>query len=149
MHFAPLISGWTDRFTVCTNGPDELTEEERAELRLHQVPLFDAPIRRIDSTDGIVQQVVLEDGTTIPCRGIFFKPVLVTGSDLPRALGCELTEAGMVVVDEFGKTSIPGVYSAGDVASQLHQAIAAASKGAMTAAAINNELNKEAWMKNG
>lgn len=145
MHFAPLISGWTNRFTVCTNGPDELTDEQREELREHRVPLFDSPIRHIDSEGGIVTQVVLEDGTAIACRGIFFKPDLVPGSELPRALGCEMTEAGAVVVDGFGKTNVPGVYSAGDAASRMHQAIAAAAMGATAAAAINNELNAEAW----
>ncbi|WP_025691154.1 NAD(P)/FAD-dependent oxidoreductase [Paenibacillus zanthoxyli] len=149
MHFAPLISGWTDRFTVCTNGPDELTDAEREEFRRHQVPLFDSPIRHIDSSDGIVQQVVLEDGTTVPCTGIFFKPELVTGSDLPRTIGCQITKWGAVVVDDFGKTNVPGVYSAGDAASRMHQAIAAASMGAFVAAVINNELNTEAWGRKG
>lgn len=149
MHFAPLISGWTSRFTVCTNGPDELTDAQREELQRHQVPLYDSPIRSIDASDGIVRQVVLEDGTIISCSGIFFKPQLVTGSDLPRAIGCQITEAGTVNVDDFGKTNVPGVYSAGDVASRLHQAIAAASMGAFVAAVINNELNMEAWIRNG
>lgn len=149
MHFAPLISGWTDRFTVCTNGPDELTDAEREELRRNQVPLFDSPIRHIDSSDGIVQQVVLEDGTTVPCTGIFFKPELVTGSDLPRTIGCHISEWGAVVVDDFGKTNVPGIYSAGDAASRMHQAMAAASMGAFVAAVINNELNTEAWGRKG
>ncbi|SDZ38249.1 Thioredoxin reductase [Evansella caseinilytica] len=149
LHFAPIISGWTDRFTICTNGPDELTEDQREELRRHQVPVYDSPIRSIDSNDGIVHQVVLEDGTTIPCRGIFFKPELIPGSDLPQSIGCDITEAGMVIVDDFGKTNIPGVYSAGDAASKMYQAIAAASMGALTAAAINNELNMEGWKRNG
>lgn len=149
MHFAPLISGWTNRFTVCTNGPAGLTDDRREELRRHQVPLFESPILNIDSNEGIVRQVVLEDGTSIPCRGIFFKPELTTGSDLPQAIGCRLTEDGMVVVDDFGKTTVPGVYSAGDAASRLHQAVAAAAKGAFTAAALNNELNLEAWRQNG
>ncbi|TJY42331.1 NAD(P)/FAD-dependent oxidoreductase [Cohnella pontilimi] len=149
MHFAPLISGWSNRFTICTNGPDDLTDAQRQEIRRHQVPMYDSPIRSIDSNDGIVQQVVLNDGTIIPCRGIFFKPELVTGSDLPRAMGCDITETGMVVVDEFGKTNVPGVYSAGDAASRLYQAIAAAAMGAFTAAAINNELNMEAWGRSG
>lgn len=149
MHFAPLISGWTNRFTICTDGPDELTDAQREELRRHRVPVLESPIRSIDSDDGIVRQVVLEDGTTIPCTGIFFKPELVTGSDLPRVIGCHITESGTVVVDDFGKTNVPGVYSAGDAASRLHQAIAAASMGAFVAAAINNELNMEAWKRNG
>ena len=149
MHFAPIISGWTNRFTVCTNGPDELTDADREELQRNQVPLFDSPIRHIDSNHGIVQQVVLEDGTIVPCRGIFFKPELVTGSDLPRTIGCQITEAGEIVVDDFGKTNIPGVYSAGDATSRMHQAIAAASRGALVSAMINNELNTEAWRRNG
>lgn len=149
MHFAPLISGWTNRFTVCTNGPAGLTDDQREELRRHQVPVFESPILSIESNEGIVRQVVLEDGTSIPCRGIFFKPELTTGSDLPQAIGCRLTEDGMVVVDDFGKTTVPGVYSAGDAASRLHQAVAAAAKGAFTAAALNNELNLEAWRQNG
>lgn len=149
MHFAPLISGWTNRFTICTNGPDELTEDQRDELRRHQVPLFDSPIRDIESNDGIASQVVLEDGTIIPCRGIFFKPDLIPGSDLPRTIGCHVAETGAVVVDELGKTNVPGVYSAGDAASRMHQAIAAASMGAITAAAMNNELNAEVWRRNG
>ncbi|MFF3922249.1 NAD(P)/FAD-dependent oxidoreductase [Paenibacillus lactis] len=149
MHFAPLISGWTNQFTICTNGPDELTDAQRQELQQHQVPVLDSPIRFIDSSEGIVRQVVLEDGTAVPCRGIFFKPTLVTGSDLPQAMGCSMTETGAVVVDEFGKTSVPGVYSAGDAASRLYQAVAAASMGALVAAAMNNELNLEAWRRNG
>ncbi|MFB5678152.1 NAD(P)/FAD-dependent oxidoreductase [Paenibacillus terreus] len=149
MHFAPLISGWTSSFTICTNGPDELTDAQREELQRHQVPVFESPIRHIDSQDGIAQQVVLEDGTAIPCRGIFFKPDLVPGSDLPRAIGCDMTEAGIVVVDEFGKTSVPGVYSAGDAASRFNQAIAAASMGSLVAAMINNELNMETWKRIG
>ncbi|MFB9275861.1 NAD(P)/FAD-dependent oxidoreductase [Cohnella cellulosilytica] len=145
MHFAPLISGWTDRFTICTNGPDELTDEQREELRRHRVPLFDSPIRRIESDDGIVREVVLADGTAVPCRGLFFRPELALGSDLPQALGCALTDIGTAEIDAFGKTSVPGVYSAGDAASRMHQAIAAASMGALAAAMINNELNAEAW----
>ncbi|MEK3884019.1 NAD(P)/FAD-dependent oxidoreductase [Paenibacillus sp. PL2-23] len=149
MHFAPVISGWSKRLTVCTNGPDELTESQREELRSNGVPLLESPIRQIDSSDdGIVRQVVLEDGTAVACRGIFFRPELVAGSNLAEGLGCKMTDMGSVEVDEFGKTNIPGVYSAGDVASRLHQAIAAASNGALVAAVINNELNSEAWRGN-
>lgn len=149
MHFAPVLSGWSKNLTICTNGPDGLTEAQREELQQHGIPLFDSPIRQIDSVQGIAQQVVLEDGTSIPCRGIFFKPDLVMGSHLPQDIGCRMTDEGIVAVDEYGKTSIPGVYCAGDAASRMHQAIAAAAKGAVTAAVINNELNTENWMREG
>ncbi|RCW49522.1 NAD(P)/FAD-dependent oxidoreductase [Paenibacillus prosopidis] len=145
LHMAKMLSGWTNRFTICTDGPDEWTDEEREELKQHNVPAFDSPIQRIESNDGMVERVILADGTTIPCTGIFFAPKLAAGSDLPQALGCKITEAGTVIVDAFGKTNVPGVYSAGDAASELYQAITAASLGALAAVGINGELLAEAW----
>lgn len=149
MHFAPLITGWSNRIVFCTNGPDGLADDQREELRRHRVPVHESPIRSIDSEAGIVRQVVLEDGTVLPCRGIFFKPDLVMGSDLPRAIGCRFTEMGTVAVDAFGKTNVPGVYSAGDAATRMQQAIIAASMGSAAAASLNMELNTEAWNRNG
>lgn len=145
MHFAPLLSGWTKQFVVCTNGPDELSEAEREDLRKHHIPLHDAPIRNIVSSDGMVSRIILEDGTEIPCTGIFFKSKLVLGTNLPETLGCRLTDTGLIEVDEVGKTSVPGVYAAGDVTTFMHQAIAAAASGALTAATINGEINQENW----
>jgi len=145
LHMAKVISGWTNQYTICTNGPDEWTDEQREELKQHNVPTFDSPILRIESNEGMVHQIVLEDGTIVPCTGIFFAPKLVAGSDLPKTLGCKVTEAGTVVVDTFGKTNIPGIYSAGDAATELYQAITAASMGSLAAVGINGELLAEAW----
>lgn len=146
MHFAPLLSGWTKQFVVCSNGPDELSDAERDDLRNHQIPLYSSPIRKIVSHHGMVSEVILEDGTEIPCTGIFFRPDLVLGTDLPKKLGCRLTEFGTLEVDEFGKTSVPGVYAAGDVASYIHHSMAAAASGAIVATAINGQLNQELWL---
>lgn len=145
LHMAKVISGWTERYTICTNGSDSLTDEQREELKRHNVTVFDAPIQSINSEEGMVQQVVLNDGTEIPCTGVFFQPKLFTGSELPKAIGCEITESGTVIVDVSGKTSVAGVYSAGDAASEMYQAITAASLGALSAVSINNELNFEKW----
>ena len=145
VHMAKTLAGWTSRYAICTNGPDELTEEQREELARHQVPVYDAPIRRIHATGGMVEHVELADGTRIPCTGMFFAPKLAAGSELPQALGCRTTEAGTVVADPFGKTNVPGVYSAGDAATELYQAITAASLGALAGVSINSELLEEAW----
>ncbi|MNI03807.1 Thioredoxin reductase [compost metagenome] len=145
LHLAKVISGWTNHFTICTNGPDDLTDAQREELNQHNIPIFDSPIQSVESNEGRVQQVVLNDGTRITCTGIFFRPKLITGSDLPQVIGCQITESGTVIVDNLGKTSVPGIFSAGDAASQLHQAIVAASLGSLAGVGINNELNEEVW----
>lgn len=144
LHLAKVISGWTKDYSICTNGPAELSDEERGELSRHGVLVHEAAIETIESEEGMVQQVLLEDGARLACDGIF-APKLTRGSDLPQALGCEMNEAGSVLTDDYGKTNIPGVFSAGDAASEKYQAIAAAASGALTAIMINSELNGEAW----
>jgi thioredoxin reductase len=145
LHLAKMISGWTSRYTICTNGPDEMSDAEKEELKRHNIPIYDSPIRSIVSKEGQVQYVELVDGTQLPCTGIFFGPKLVIGSDLPQTIGCEMTESGTVVVDQFGKTNVSGVYSAGDAASEMYQVIAAASLGALAGMSINGELLMENW----
>lgn len=93
----------------------------------------------------MVNHVKLMDGTEIPCTGIFFRPELAPGTDLPHSLGCRISEQGIVEVGESGQTSVPGIYAAGDAATMMHQSIAAAASGALAAAAVNGELNREAW----
>ncbi|MBB6024215.1 thioredoxin reductase [Paenibacillus sp. JGP012] len=145
LHMAKLIAGWTKDYVLCTNGDGTLPEEQMLELSRHGIQVYEAPVHSIVSEEGMVRTVELNDGTIIPCSGIFFQPKLHTGSDVPKALGCEVTDTGTIIVDAQGKTSVPGVFSAGDAASEMYQAIAAASLGALTAVSINNELNFERW----
>ncbi|SFS53149.1 NAD(P)/FAD-dependent oxidoreductase [Paenibacillus sp. 453mf] len=145
LHMAKTLSGWSRDFTICTNGDEKLTEQDREELNNHNISVFDTRISEIKSIGGMVESVHLEDGTMIPCTGIFFAPELGIGSDLPQLLDCESSEDGTIVVDKFGKTSVPGVYSAGDSATQMYQLIMAASMGSLAAVGINSELLAEAW----
>lgn len=146
-HLAKMLTGWTNQTVICSNGPDELSEEQREELNRHNVAVYSSPIQQIESNDGIVNQIRLEDGSVIICTGIFFAPKLAAGSDLPARLGCNMTDSGTVVIDNFGKTNVAGVYSAGDAATEMYQAIAAASMGSLAAAVLNGELITEAWDK--
>lgn len=145
LHMAKLIAGWTNRYAICSNGPAELTVEQRMELWRHGVEVYESPIRQIVSRSGAVQQVVLMDGAIIPCAGIFFAPKLSAGSELPMALGCAVSPSGTLIVDANGKTSVPGIYSAGDSAHEHYQAIAAAATGSLAAVSLNTELLMESW----
>lgn len=149
-HYAKTIHGWSDRISLFTNGPHELTDAQREELHVRNIPLHDGRICRIVSENGMVSRVELEDGLSVPCAGIFFAPTLVAGSDLPQALGCELTPTGSVAaIDAMGKSSVPGVFVAGDIATEMNQLIQAAAMGAMAGAGINSELLAEAWEARG
>ena len=43
---------------------------------------------------------------------------------LAAALGCEFSSAGTIVADADGRTSVPGVYAAGDAATAHSRSVA-------------------------
>lgn len=66
------------------------------------------------------------------------------GCDVRSRLGIELgakaTDVGCLVVDEHRQTTVPGLYAAGDVVSDLHQISVATGHAAIAATAIHNHL---------
>lgn len=146
MHLTRTVSGWTNDLALFTNG-EILTDEDKGQLARRNIPLFETPIRRIESEAGETRSIVLEDGTNIERTAIFFAPKLEPGSDLPSALGCETIDSGAMAVDEFGRSDVAGIFGAGDGASQKYQVAAAVAAGSMTATMINSELLEADWQR--
>jgi thioredoxin reductase len=66
-------------------------------------------------------------------------------SGLPGELGCRLLADDSVEIDELGRTSVPGVYAAGDMARRANggrvaAVIATAASGALAGAALDKDL---------
>ena len=65
--------------------------------------------------------------------------------DLSALTSAQLTEKGLIVADEDGKTSQPGVFAAGDIVHGGKTVVEAVAAGKKAAAAIVKYLeNKEA-----
>ena len=61
-------------------------------------------------------------------------------SQLASELGADLTEVGCLRVDEHQRTSVEGLYAAGDVVSDLHQIAVATGHAAIAATHIHKSL---------
>lgn len=61
-------------------------------------------------------------------------------SDLATALGASSTESGNLEVDEHQRTTVDGLYAAGDVVTDLHQLSVAFGHAAIAATHIHNRL---------
>jgi thioredoxin reductase (NADPH) len=61
-------------------------------------------------------------------------------SGLATALGARCNDVGCLEVDARQQTSVPGIYAAGDVVSDLHQLSVAAGHAGIAATAIHNSL---------
>ncbi len=69
----------------------------------------------------------------VPVNGVFIYIGMQPRNDLAKQLGLELTEKGFIKVDTDNRTSLPGMFAAGDITGELAQTIVAAGSGAKAA----------------
>ena len=63
-------------------------------------------------------------------------------SDLAAALGAECSDVGTLTVDDHQRTTVEGLFAAGDVVADLHQLSVATGHAAIAATAIHNRLTR-------
>ncbi|WP_232695806.1 NAD(P)/FAD-dependent oxidoreductase [Brevibacillus daliensis] len=143
-HTAKLLLNWSKDLVVCTNGQAPLLDEQKKQLHSKGIVVMEQPVAAFIGQNGRLEQVRFADGTQVPRTGGFVFPKFVQSAPFVESLGCEKTELGGIRTDESGRTSIPGLYSAGDASYFLpSQLIFAAADGSRTAMGVNMDLTKE------
>ena len=84
--------------------------------------------------------VVFGNGRRLPVDVLYPALGCDVRSDLATALGARCTEIGNLHVDDKQRTSVEGLYAAGDVVTDLHQLSVATGHAAVAATAIHNSL---------
>ncbi|WP_438354904.1 NAD(P)/FAD-dependent oxidoreductase [Microbacterium sp. CJ88] len=75
---------------------------------------------RVERTaDGL--RLELADGSARDAAGLFLAATPHQAAPFAEALGCGILPSGCVEVDGFGRTTVPGVYAAGDLAHTAAQ----------------------------
>jgi thioredoxin reductase len=148
VHTALLLRGWSDDVVLLTNGSAELTSDQHDLLSAAAVAIDARPIAELASADGELTAVVFDDGAELSRRGLLVSTTLHQRSPLAQRLGVEFAAPGPVAadainVDGFCRTSVPGVFAAGDVSAQMPQVAAAVAAGSLAAAAIMQTLMSE------
>ncbi|UAJ81037.1 NAD(P)/FAD-dependent oxidoreductase [Leifsonia sp. ZF2019] len=138
---ALLLTQWTDDLVVFTNGVAPVSaDEERALARLG-VTVERRPIDDVVGDKGVMTGVRLADGTVIERAGGFVRPAWTPALDFAAGLDLDRDTDGYLVTDRQGRTSLPGVYAAGETtAPGPQQLIVAAGSGAVVASAVNRDL---------
>jgi thioredoxin reductase len=137
--FASLLRQWTQDLVLCTNGAG-LEPAVRAKLAARGIAVNIKPIRRLEAVDGRLSAIVFADGEKLGRQGLFFTTGQHPSSALLTGLGCSYHEKRGLVCDPDGRTSVAGVYVAGDVSRDVQLAVIAAAEGARAALAINKYL---------
>ncbi|HLA56428.1 MAG TPA: NAD(P)/FAD-dependent oxidoreductase [Flavobacterium sp.] len=139
-HLGILINHWTQKITALTNGISELRNEEAEKLSALNINVIENEIEAFVHTDGQLEKVKFKDGTYFPIKVMYASIPFRQQSDLAEKLGCKFNAHGHIDIDAEQRTSITGVYAAGDNTAQ-HRAISvAAASGTRAGFAINAEM---------
>ena len=139
---ALLVRQWSDDVVFFANGTT-LTAEQREQLDACAVAVLDDPVARLVVEDDQLTGVVLESGQFVARAAVFVRPAFIPNDTLLTDLGCALDDHGWVAVDATGRTTVPGVWVAGNAVNPRAQVITAAGEGSAAAIAINNDLVEE------
>jgi thioredoxin reductase len=133
---------WTRKLTLVTHG-HPIDAHNRARLEGYGIDVRTERAERLEGQAGQVAGVVLADGSTVPCDGVFFNIAHHPRNELAQALGCKLTAEGYVEVDERYQTTVPGVYAAGDITSREESVADAVAEGFVAACNVHLSLYPE------
>jgi thioredoxin reductase len=139
---ALLIRQWSDDVVYFPH-TDALTDDETGRLAARGINIVPGTVVRLVVTDDRLHGVELDDGHVIPRAAVFVRPRMMPNSDLLTELGADTDDTGWVNADAVGRTSVPGVYVAGNAVNPRAQVITAAGEGSAAAIAINADLVNE------
>jgi thioredoxin reductase (NADPH) len=133
--------------------------ELRAEKRLQEsldaekiVIVYNAEIREIigESMVSAVRIEFKKEGLTqeLSVDGVFLAIGYEPNNAVARTIGLKLDDYGYVVVDDRMRTSIPGVYAAGDIAGGVKQIVVAVSQGSLAAISAFEDIANPYWLRN-
>jgi protein-tyrosine-phosphatase len=139
---ALLVRQWSPDVTLFPH-TNALSSEQRERLTARGILIVNGTIARLVVDNDQLQGVELDGGTVVPRTAVFVRPRFVPNADLLTGLGCAVDGHGWVVHDPVGRTSVAGVWVAGNAADPRAQVISAPGEGSAAAIALNADLVDE------
>jgi thioredoxin reductase len=140
--YAQLIRQWSSDVVVLPH-TDALTAQQREQLAARQIGVVEGTVQRLLVEDDQLTGVELDHDRVVRRAAVFVRPRFVPHTDLLVSLGCDLDDDGWVSADALGRTTVPGVSVAGNVANPRAQVITAAGEGSSAAIALSADLVEE------
>jgi thioredoxin reductase (NADPH) len=139
---ALFLRPYTAKLTVFLTNQAEVSAEQRATLADAAIQLHDPPVTDLFIEDDEIT-AVLADTTRHKVEVLYPALGSLVRSDLAVALGARCGQSGYIEVDAHQRTSVPGVYAAGDVVNELNQICVATGHAAIAATDIYNTLRRK------
>lgn len=136
---AKLLRHWVSTVSLVTCGMD-LTETEWSDLRQRGIDVLEQSVHHVADNEEGGCTVTLDNGDSKVSGAVFVGPIFKPNDLLLRGAGCAVDGDDWIQVDQHGRTSVPGIWAAGNVISSPDQIVNAAAAGATAAININDTL---------
>ncbi|GAB3138251.1 NAD(P)/FAD-dependent oxidoreductase [Marisediminicola antarctica] len=138
---AILASQWSSDVIVFAGATGGVTDDEESELAARGIRVDRRTVVDVVGDRTGLTGILLDDGETVARDAAFVRPIYEPRLGYLESLGLVRAGDGYLAVDAEGRTSLTGVYAAGDSASPgPRQLIVAAGQGARVASALNRDL---------
>ncbi len=112
--------------------------------------LWDTEVREIRGEERVEEIVLVnnktQEETVLKTNGVFIAIGYTPAVELAQSIGLDINEDGYIKQDGKHRTTIPGVYSAGDVEGGYKQIVTASGQGAEAAMTIFEDLINPYWL---
>lgn len=142
-HLASLVNNLTKEITIITSGKIDFEENQLEKLKQHKIQIIEKEISEIKHQNGQLEKIVFKDGSTENFECAYASIPFEQNSNIPKELGCELTESGHIKVNFMQKTTVENILACGDNSSMMRSVATAVYGGNITGAMVNHELTQE------
>jgi thioredoxin reductase len=148
VHSALLLRGWSDDVVLFTDGAADFGDDDRSRLAAADVVVDERRVAELASINDELAAVVFSDGSRLARSGLLVATTLHQRSRLAEQLGVVAGEPtpiaeNPVEIDALCRTSVPGVFAAGDLSAHMPQVAAAIATGSLAAASVVQSLLAE------
>ena len=140
---AAMVNNLTHKLFVLTNGKASLAAKQLVKLKENGIQIIETKVLKIHHNNGIIEGISFEDGTSRSFSALYAGIPFTQHSDIPKSLGCEMTDLGHIKIDNTQKTTSDGIYACGDNSTMIRSIANAVFSGNLTGAMINKELTIE------
>ncbi|MEP2057716.1 MAG: NAD(P)/FAD-dependent oxidoreductase, partial [Maribacter litoralis] len=142
-HLASLVNNLTKEIAIITSGAKDFEKEQLEKLKQHKIQIIKKEISSIKHRNGHVEEIVFKDGSTENFECAYAAIPFEQNSNIPKELGCNLTEDELIEVNFMQQTTQEGIFACGDNSSMMRSVALAVSSGNIAGAVVNGELTKE------
>ncbi|HEY5334607.1 MAG TPA: FAD-dependent oxidoreductase, partial [Mycobacteriales bacterium] len=142
MHKALLFRQWSSD-VVFFDHDHQLEAQDRAKLDALGVGFVAGRISRLEIDGDQLTGVRITDGTVVAVDAVVVSTQMVARTELFAGIGIQASShpaGAFIETDQFGVTSVPGVWAAGNSSDIGAQVGAAAAAGALAAQHMNTDL---------